>query len=55
MNDVLVKEIETLNRLEKQMQLMWGRGDNIPEDLINRIQASRSLIIELQSKESPKQ
>lgn len=44
MTDEQVHDIEVLNRLEKELQLKWGRGENIPADLLERISLYRNRV-----------
>jgi hypothetical protein len=47
MSEELAHEIEVLNRLEKELQLKWGRGENISDDLLSRLDITRKKIRQL--------
>jgi hypothetical protein len=48
MTEELIHEIEVMNRLEKELQLKWGRGEAISEEFMTRLDKVRATIRSLQ-------
>ena len=44
MTEELIHDIEMMNRLERKLELMWLRGENIPEELLTQIDEARSKV-----------
>ena len=48
MKKELTHAIEVVNRLEKEMQIKWGRGDYISKEFTIQLQNARDKVKELQ-------
>jgi hypothetical protein len=48
MSEELMHAIKVMDRLEKEMQMKWGRGDYISKEMILHLQNARQKVKELQ-------